>query len=219
MGASTVPGSGVVQITNCTLTGNSARGGAGSSALHSNGGSGYGGALFNLDGAVTLNDDTLARNTVTGGSSLSGSRGKAAGGAVYNLAFGNQIQSGGATSATLVLFNNILSTTRGGPDLASNAINGNNPNTAAITGSSNLVQTRNLTNTSLAIGVITVIADPELGPLQNNRGPTPTMAILTANSPAHGIGNAGVPSLPSTDQRGLPRTVKGRLDLGAFELQ
>jgi hypothetical protein len=210
----------VVLLTNCTLTGNSAHGGAGSGAVGSSGGSGYGGALFNLDGGVTLNDDTLAANTVSGGShGTGGSSGQAAGGAVYNLAFGNQIQSGAATSATLVLFNSILSTTRGGPDLASNALNGNSTNTAAITGSANLVQSRDLTNTSLAPGVITVIADPELGPLQNNGGPTPTMAILTANSPAHGIGNASVPGLPSTDQRGLPRTVKGRLDLGAFELQ
>jgi hypothetical protein len=128
MGASTVPGSGVVRITNSTLTGNSAQGGAGSQTVGSSGGGGYGGALFNLDGSVTLNDATLAANTVAGGShGAGGSSGQAGGGAVYNLAFGKVIQTGGATSANLVLFNSILSTTRGGPDLASNAINGKKP--------------------------------------------------------------------------------------------
>jgi hypothetical protein len=227
MGDSTVAGSGVLIITNSTLTGNTAQGGSGS--LTGNGGSGYGAAIFNLDGSVTLNDDTLAANTVTGGShGVGGSTGQADGGAVYNLAFGNVLQTGAATSATLVLYNSILSNTIGGGyDLASNAINGKNTNTAAITGSTNMVLTKNLsTNTSLAAGVITITGsglnwfrlNPRLGPLQNNGGLTPTMA-LPSNSAAYGAGNPNVPGLPGTDQRGLPRTVNGRLDLGAFQVQ
>jgi hypothetical protein len=53
-----------------------------------------------------------------------------------------------------------------------------------------------------------------LGPLADNGGPTPTMA-LPADSPAI---NAAAPALaPATDQRGLPR---GALpDIGAFEAQ
>jgi hypothetical protein len=232
MGASTESGSGVLIITNCTLTANSAHGGA--STLYGSGGAGYGGAIFNLDGSVTLYDDTLARNTVSGGGHAGGTpvfggrTGPADGGAIYNLAFGNVIQTGTATSANLVLYNSILSNTIGGSDLASETRNGNNANTAEITGNTNMVLTKNLSpTTSLAPGVITITVrfaldylrlDPRLEPLLNNGGPTQTMAI-SRNSPAFGAGNPNVPGLPSTDQRGLPRTVNGRLDLGAFQLQ
>jgi hypothetical protein len=56
-----------------------------------------------------------------------------------------------------------------------------------------------------------------LGPLQNNGGPTQTMALL-AGSPA--IGHADNSKAPATDQRGLPRIEElGELtDIGAFEL-
>ena len=58
--------------------------------------------------------------------------------------------------------------------------------------------------------------DPQLGPLQNNGGPTRTM-LPAASSPAV---NAGDPAFvtPNTDQRGLPRPIL-RVDMGAVELQ
>ena len=55
-----------------------------------------------------------------------------------------------------------------------------------------------------------------LGSLQNNGGPTPTLALLSG-SPAI---DAGDPTAaPATDQRGLARVVNGIIDIGAFELQ
>jgi predicted outer membrane repeat protein len=56
-----------------------------------------------------------------------------------------------------------------------------------------------------------------LGPLQNNGGPTMTMALL-AGSPA--IGHADNALAPATDQRGVTRRdLPGELaDIGAFEL-
>ena len=60
--------------------------------------------------------------------------------------------------------------------------------------------------------------NPQLGALQNNGGATETMALL-AGSPAI---NAGDPSYGfgfTEDQRGLNRTVGGRVDIGAFEVQ
>jgi hypothetical protein len=64
-----------------------------------------------------------------------------------------------------------------------------------------------------------------LGPLQNNGGPTMTMALLVG-SPAigHGVsasfGNGGWLNAPATDQRGVTRQdVAGELiDIGAYEL-
>ncbi|HJT82648.1 MAG TPA: choice-of-anchor Q domain-containing protein, partial [Chthoniobacterales bacterium] len=55
-------------------------------------------------------------------------------------------------------------------------------------------------------------ANPGLGPLSSNGGPTRTMPLL-ANSPAI---NAGIPTGVTTDQRGVARQ-DGVPDIGAFE--
>ncbi len=65
------------------------------------------------------------------------------------------------------------------------------------------------TNTGSVNGV-----DPMLGPLADNGGPTPTMA-LTAGSPAIDAGIA-VPGV-TTDQRGAARPFGAAPDIGAFE--
>jgi hypothetical protein len=62
------------------------------------------------------------------------------------------------------------------------------------------------------------IADPRLGPLQNNGGPTQTMALLPGSPAIDAGSNALVPPGVTTDQRGLPRVVNGRVDIGAYEL-
>jgi hypothetical protein len=60
------------------------------------------------------------------------------------------------------------------------------------------------------------VIDPCLGPLQNNGGPTQTMALLPG-SPA--IGQADNPFAPKTDQRGKVRLDRHGepTDIGAFE--
>ena len=58
--------------------------------------------------------------------------------------------------------------------------------------------------------------NPDLGPLQDNGGPTPTLALL-AGSPAIDAGSTT--SSLATDQRGLARVIGGASDIGAFELQ
>jgi hypothetical protein len=59
--------------------------------------------------------------------------------------------------------------------------------------------------------------DPRLGPLQDNGGPTPTMALLPG-SPAI---DAGGLTDSEWDQRGpgYPRLVNGTTDIGAYEVQ
>jgi hypothetical protein len=62
---------------------------------------------------------------------------------------------------------------------------------------------------------------PQLGPLQNNGGPTATMALLPG-SPAIAAGakSSLIPglSVPTSDQRGDPRPANS-IDIGAFEVQ
>jgi hypothetical protein len=65
------------------------------------------------------------------------------------------------------------------------------------------------------------LADPKLGPLQSNGGPTQTHALLPG-SPAIDAGNPGgcrdkLGALLITDQRGFPRPAVG-CDIGAYEL-
>jgi hypothetical protein len=78
-----------------------------------------------------------------------------------------------------------------------------NPGAATFTG----------TSTGNIFGV-----DPTLGPLANNGGPTWTMALLPG-SPAIGGGDPNPASAPAVDQRGLPRVVNGRADIGAYAVQ
>jgi hypothetical protein len=217
--AGVAPGSPDCTLIDCTLTGNAAYGGNG--AREGAGGSGLGGALFNLDGSVTLVDDTLDANTVAAGAGVvTGAAGPVGDGSeVYNLAFGNNIPDGAPTSANLTLYNSILADGKGGKDLASQVAAAFGANSAAIGGSTNLVESVALdASTKLGASVITAAGSPQLGPLQNNGGLTPTMALATT-SLAFGAGNAKAPLVPATDQRGWPRVVFGRLDLGAYENQ
>jgi CSLREA domain-containing protein len=63
-------------------------------------------------------------------------------------------------------------------------------------------------------------ADPRLGPLADNGGPTPTIAVL-AGSPAIDHGGTAAIGCPASDQRGMPRPDEpddhGACDIGAYE--
>jgi hypothetical protein len=213
-GASLHPGSGVATLINCTLTANRAQGGG---ATVGSAGSGYGGALFNLNAQATLTNDTLADNSVSGNGNSSFVLSPADGGAAYNLADGNDIDTGKPVTAALVLNNSILATSTGGAgnnpnDLGAQAINGAGTNTVTITGSTNLVMS---TDASPAAGVILSTANPNLGTLANNGGPTQTL-LPAAGSAALGVGTASLS--PTTDQRGLSRPAGGPTDLGSVQV-
>jgi hypothetical protein len=109
------------------LAGNTAQGGdvdPTSVGANNSGGCGFGGALFNLNGTVTLLNSTVARNTVAGGRvpNTVQIRGQNDGGAVYNLAFGNDITTPNTpVIARLNLINSILADSIGN---ASRSLNG-----------------------------------------------------------------------------------------------
>jgi hypothetical protein len=205
---------GSVAIIDSTLTQNSAQGGAGGPGADDGygdtgfpgwGGSAYSGAVFNLNGSLTVTSSTLAQNTLTPGAGAD--LGAADGGAIYSRQ--DPGQDGGP--ATVLLANSILAGSDPGvSDLVSDG--------GAVTGGSNLVQAQGTTTGgTIGDGVVTVTADPGLGPLQDNGGPTPTLALLPG-SPAIDSGrNDLLPAGVTTDQRGDPRIVQGTVDLGAFE--
>lgn len=60
--------------------------------------------------------------------------------------------------------------------------------------------------------------NPMLGPLQNNGGPTMTLALAPGSPARDKVPDSGA-GCPGTDQRGVPRPQGPACDIGAFELQ
>jgi hypothetical protein len=230
---------GAMTITNSTLAGNS------------NAPTNYtwGGAICNYSGVMTINGSTLSGNTSNGvnyggggaiynqttlainnstffGNTASG--GGYGGGAIYNSGgtvkiasstfSGNTTaaqQGGGITNAggTVTLQDTIIANSSTGGNCAgtmtSNGYNLSSDSTCSFSASGD----RNNIN-------------PRLGPLQNNGGPTQTMALpsgspaIDAGNPTGCKGTSG--QLLTTDQRGKPRydpeDTRG-CDMGAYERQ
>ncbi len=212
MGGAVFNAAGTVNVTNSTLSQNSAIGGAGATVSKLNG-SGFGGAIFNLNGALNLRNSTLAANTVSGGPAGPVS-GAAEGGAVYTLGLNNVWESGtqtgptigSASGAVVTTSNSIFANTVGGSDIVNN--------NSAFSGGSNLATQ----STSLPTGVSsTTTAALNLDTLKSNGGPTQTVALLPSSSAINSGDNVGL-SL-TTDQRGFRRTSGAFVDVGAFEAQ
>jgi hypothetical protein len=185
---------GGVRVSNSTFVNNYVTRGVAGGGAADNGGDG-GGAIFNINGHLTVTDVTIANNQSTG----------SGGGIVV-------IQTDPSASTILNLYDTIIFNN-------GSMINGaltNAANECWVTGegigvssAGNLIQ-----NDNGCDGVVTT-SDPELGPLQNNGGFTPTMAIPTTSAAF----NAADPSTSlSTDQRNDPRPEMGGFDIGAFEL-
>jgi hypothetical protein len=220
---------GTVTITNSTISGNNALGGdAGTGAQ---GGGAFGGGIFNLDGTVSLTYVTVASNIAQQG--LSGTGGDPSfgvdGAGVFNMAYANNPLTGLPGNAVLSLTNSIIAQNGGGGgfDLGNEALSApgtSGTNLAHITGSTNLIPSGtdlHLGNgtTTVDSGVFLPFATTQLGKLQNNGGPTFTMA-LPLGTPGAGAANASLPNLPTVDQRGFARpSTAGKDDLGAFQNQ
>jgi hypothetical protein len=151
-----------------------------------------------LNGGLFQSNGTLVINNSTlSGNSASGGTG----GGIYNV-----------KGSTVVLQNSIVANNTGGNcsgTLTSNGYNLSSDDSCSFNGPGDLNNT-----------------EPLLGRLQNNGGPTQTMA-LRQGSPAIDSGNPsgctdGDGNLLKTDQRGEPRPDKedtGGCDMGAYERQ
>jgi hypothetical protein len=182
-----------LDISGCTISGNQGE---------------YGG-LYN-DGTASATNSTIAFNTATelGGGIYS------AGAAVLSLVnctvagnsagpFGGGIFTS-SSGTNLRLLNTIVANNSAdaGPDISGTVVSlGHNL----------------ISNTSGAAGFVDsdlLNVDPQLGPLQDNGGPTLTMA-LQAGSAAINAGDSN--GAPGTDQRGVARDAMP--DIGAYEYQ
>ena len=168
--------------------------------------SGIGGGIDQATGSLGLLDSTVAGNQAKGAS------GSGLGGGIY--------VSSAATAATAtdtIVFGNTA--TQAGPDFYTSTGSGAPTPTATYSLFGSLASSGITPDSSDLVG-----PNPLLGPLQNNGGPTPTMAPAF-NSPVIDKGN----STTSHDQRGLTRPVDlagypnaaggTGSDIGAVELQ
>lgn len=174
------------------------------STFHGNTATGRGGAIYNggTDGDISISQSTIVQNSATQG-----------GGGIGN-------NNGAPTTLlnTIVAFNGFGN----GPNLLGPFVSLGHNLIFDFEGSSGFTVGTNNANGDL-IGSSFAPVFPILGPLQNNGGPTQTIALLPG-SPAIDAGDncvvsAGgcLPTPLTTDQRGVSRQVNSNVDIGAFE--
>jgi hypothetical protein len=233
LGGGGVFNSGTATITNSTISGNSSGASGGgvsntstlnvtNSTISGNSGT-IGGGILSL-GAATITNSTISGNIATaffGGGITSGGSititnstisgniaASGSGGGVFNL---------GSASVKNTLI--ALNTASAGPDVSNVFISMGHNLIGKADGSSGFSNGVN----GDQVGSIASPLNPKLGPLQNNGGPTETLALLSG-SPAIDAGDdsvLGSPLFLTTDQRGpgFPRKSGAHVDIGAFEFQ
>ena len=187
---------GTMTITGSTVVNNRSNGNAGGvrnlgvmtitdSTISGNFAGSYGGGILNLNGYADAL--TVVSCTITGNSAFRGG-----GGIASAVTLGNTVVAGNTSE-------------EGSGDLRANLLSRGHNLIGDGTGGSGF------TDTDL-VGTHNDPIDPLLGPLQDNGGPTQTMA-LRPGSPALNAGDPG--QLGTADQRGVVRT--GGVNIGAYQ--
>ena len=202
----------LVTIRRTTISGNSAVvSGAGAfigyagnfisenSTFAENTSDGSGGGLAIEDTPFTIEETTISGNTA-----------QPAGGA--GVFVNNDSYSPG-------LIENSIVANGQAPDLAISAATDADIVVASgtVTVNYTLVETPGAAPGWIDAGTNIVGQDPELGPLQDNGGPTFTM-LPAPTSPVIDAGDPAFVPPPSTDQRGFPRVSGSAIDMGSVEL-
>ncbi len=200
MGGGIYMAGGTVTINNSTIADNEAIGGS-TDGNGGTAGNGLGGGLYIAGGTVTINNSTFAGNQAITGKTApvyGGSPGVGYGGGIDNAAGPGALQ----------IYDTIVADNTGSaaPDLYGSVTSQGH----------NLIGNTNGSSGFTASDLLNV--NPQLGQLQNNGGPTQTMALLPG-SPAINAGDNT--NAPAYDQRGpgFARIVGGTIDIGAFENQ
>jgi hypothetical protein len=228
-------------LTASTLSGNIVTGGNASGGRAYPGTAQGGGAYFVGDTNSKLDNSTVAGNQAIGGLSASGSTQVTGGGLFFgdkatatltNVTVANnkasrpqgvvgETEGGGILndSGAVTLVNTLvaLNSATSGPDFDGTAGAGSGHNLIGdATGSSGFGASH-----GDLVGTTASPLDPRLGPLQDNGGPTPTMALLPGSPAVNAGDNSAQSVVGSLDQRGqgFARVVNGVIDIGAFEAQ
>ncbi len=208
--------SGTVTVTNSTLSGNYA--------------GNDGGGIYNGSGTVTVTNSALSGNSAANGggistyysstltvtnSTLSGNSATSLGGGIHNemgtvtitnsTLSGNSAANGGGISnmGTLNYSNTIIANSASGGDCYNIDTIGTNVN--------NLVEDGTCS--------ASLRGDPNLGPLQNNGGPTQTHALLAGSLAIDAADDTVCAVVPvnNLDQRGVTRPQGAHCDIGSYE--
>ena len=163
-------------------------------------GEALGGAIFNLNGSVTLQNATLAGNSAGRGID------------VFNLA--HETTAGVVPAdATLTLTNTILDSSN--LENVENAQVGADPGSAVVNGDATDILRGSVVNNGGTVNDTGIVIDDALlGVLIDNGGPTPTHAPQFPGSPAIDASASGA----ATDQRGVARPQGASFDIGAVEV-
>jgi hypothetical protein len=180
-------------LTNDTLSGNAAGDGGIGIGIPANpsGAGGNGGAILLTAGSASLTNVTIAGNAAgAGGKGVQpgGAGADGAGGGIY-------------TTVGVGVLNSIL---------ASSAFGGNCAGPV-------LDQGHNIDFSGGGCPVSFLGSDPRLGPLQDNGGPTQTMALMSGSGALDQVPLSGT-GCPAIDQRGVARPQGTACDIGAYEL-
>ncbi|MDX6650466.1 MAG: hypothetical protein QOJ97_2417 [Solirubrobacteraceae bacterium] len=179
-----------------------------------------GGLVSNNSSADILNV-TVAANVVAPGGTVSQRTGGLAAGAGagesvsvrFATVAGNSSDSTGAANLRLSGNSTLTASIVAGGDAAAG------PNCAGAggfaSGGSNLedAATCGLAGAGDLTGM-----DPQLGPLADNGGPTPTRALAPTSPAVDAVQGAAATACPGSDQRGTRRPQLARCDIGSFEL-
>lgn len=196
---------GTVTVTNSTVEGNSA--GAGGQGYNNSGGAGGGGGTGGdgggvfIDATLTATNSTVAGNVPgPGGQGGTGSSPPSNNGAQGTGGSGGGVdRSSGGSQNPATLVNTLLASNSAG-NCAGTVTDGHHDLSFNGTGCP----------ATFASG------DPHLGTLQDNGGPTDTMALGAGSAAIDQVPASGA-DCPATDQRGVSRPQGPACDIGAFE--
>jgi CSLREA domain-containing protein len=210
-GGGIVSSGGTVSITNSTFASNSAgdggTGGSGGGAGGAGGNAGSGGSGGNGGGLalVVVDSSSLQSVTIAGNSAGAGGQGGAGGnGATLgaNGTPGSAGTGGGIVGegAAITIQNSLLASNSGGNCSASIVDSGHN-----------------LSFAGAGCPPTFATADPSLGPLQDNGGPTQTISLAPGSAAIDMVPSTGA-GCPATDERGVHRPHGAGCDIGAYEV-
>lgn len=173
------------------------------------------------DGPFEITNSTISGNTASMRSAVTIYGTNAATIANSTIAFNHEASATGAVyfwapspNATLTLQSSILANNTDSANAPADLRIGVGHGALDPSGADNLVMASNIA--SPPAGVITLISDPMLGPLQLNGGVTATHLPMPG-SPVLGVGNNNTAVLIDQRGRGYPRTTGTNVDIGAVQ--